>query len=93
MPFQDCLKRPSKDVVLLHVVLHRHSIIVEPLLRRDELVAKIKKLFEAFTSEDIFGVTLRVVYSQDRVATTDVFYQKREHCVELVFSRSLHIKL
>jgi len=52
--FQDCLKRPSKDVVLLHVVLQRHFIIVESLLRRDELVAKIKKLFEAFTSEDIF---------------------------------------
>lgn len=92
--FLEGSQRASKNVVLLHVVLHSHLIIFKSLLRAYKLIAQVEELFQAFASQDKFRLSVRVTIDpQYRVAPADILDQKREHGVHLVLGWPLHIEL
>ncbi len=92
--FVKSLQRSTKDVVLLHVMLHRHPIIVEALLRADEFVPQIEELLETFAGEHKFRWRLTLfVDPKDCIAASNVLDQQGEQGIDLIFNWSDHVQL
>ena len=92
MALVQCLHWPSQDVVLLHVMLDRHSVIVESLLRTDELIPQVKELLKALASQHEV-LALITVDAQDSISAPNVFDEQWEHSVDFIFDWSHDIQL